>query len=306
MAVMLFVPLGSSSAEVTGAAAIKPGPESSSPAQSAKQSAKPAAEPAGRTGQVIIDYVAPTNTLDKPLFDRLRAQRVLEKLQAFFSPLRLPRPLKLRLKGCDGEADAYYENGTVTVCVEAVYDMVRSAQNRSKPKNLDQKIIVLGGFFHVFLHEVSHAVFDYFKTPIFGREEDAADQLAAYVILNLEPQDSLKLVRAAIYLFADEAGIRSARQMNRTTVRMKINEMSGFHSTPAQRLYNILCMAYGSNRRLYAVAVNSGALPRERAAGCQAEYEQTQNAYRKLIMPHIDLEVGRQVKVHRWLSLENN
>jgi Putative metallopeptidase len=238
------------------------------------------------------------------LFDGLQRQKVLEKLQLFFSPLRLPNRLLLRLKGCKGEPDAFYEKNSVTVCVEAIDTMVRSAANRAKPPGIDQKTIVVGGFFHMVLHEVSHAIFDQFKTPIFGREEDAADQLAAYVVLNLEKTDRDKLVTAAIYLFANEAGVIGKRKIGNMVVKKRLRDFSSFHSTPGQRLYNILCMAYGSDQRRFARVVKSGALPKERAEGCTDEYAQIQNAYRKLIVPHIDLPLGRKIKQGRWLSLE--
>ena len=43
-----------------------------------------------------------------------------------------------------------------------------------------------------------HAIFDYHKIPLLGREEDAADQLAAYVLLNLETEDAVRLIKAAV------------------------------------------------------------------------------------------------------------
>ena len=49
--------------------------------------------------------------------------------------------------------------------------------------------------------------------------------------------------------------------------------------------------------------VNSGALSQDRAAGHADEYTQTQKAYRKLIVPYIDLLLGRKIKQGRWLSL---
>ena len=37
------------------------------------------------------------------------------------------------------------------------------------------------------------------------------------------------------------------------------------HGTPAQRLYNLLCIAYGSDKELFADVVEKGYLPKERA-----------------------------------------
>ena len=44
---------------------------------------------------------------------------------------------------------------------------------------------VVGPTLEVFLHEMAHAVFELFRLPVLGREEDAADQIAAYMLLNL-------------------------------------------------------------------------------------------------------------------------
>src|SRR5205814_9175913 len=44
--------------------------------------------------------------------------------------------------------------------------------------------IMLGLYAAVLMHETGHAMFDLLRIPVFGREEDAADQMAAFVALN--------------------------------------------------------------------------------------------------------------------------
>jgi hypothetical protein len=60
------------------------------------------------------------------------------------------------------------------------------------------------------------------------------------------------------------------------------------HGTPAQRLYNLLCIAYGSDKELFADVVKVGYLPSDRADMCEDEYKQVDFAYRQLIAPLID------------------
>src|SRR5262245_11734079 len=217
--------------------------------------------------QIRIEYVAPKEAIHQPLYEVLKERRLLERLQHFFSPLRLPRPLLLKLEGCDGEVNAWYENDAVTVCYEYLHDVVTVARKRSRLKELAEQDAIVGGFFDVFLHEVGHAIFDYLSIPILGREEDAADQFSAYVMLSFGKEESHRLVSGAIYCYADEVGATSARRLKRARIRTRATEFSDVHGTPAQRLYNVMCIAYGADPGLFAVAVESGALPKERAEG---------------------------------------
>ena len=141
----------------------------------------------------------------------------------------------------------------------------------------------------VFLHEAGHAMFDLLKVPLLGREEDAADQVAAYLVLQLPKEQKRGLVLGNAYSYASELKVRRARDLSKR--RFEVGRQIAFadeHGTPAQRLYNLLCVAYGSNARLFADVVEKGYLPKERAEGCPDEYKQIDFAYRRLISPHID------------------
>ena len=65
---------------------------------------------------------------------------------------------------------------------------------------------------------------------------------------------------------------------------------AGPHGTAAQRYYNLLCMAYGSDPKTFADAISKGGLPTERADGCAEEFAMLERAFRKLILPYIDEE----------------
>ena len=57
---------------------------------------------------------------------------------------------------------------------------------------------------------------------------------------------------------------------------------------PAQRYYNLLCMAYGADRRDLRGLRRATVCPQWRAENCGDEYAMLKRAFGKLIVPHID------------------
>jgi hypothetical protein len=84
------------------------------------------------------------------------------------------------------------------------------------------------------------------------------------------------------------------------TLTIKQQVFADVHGTPAQRFYNLLCLAYGADPKLFADVVKNGFLPEDRAYICELEYAQVSHAFNTLIGPHIDRRLAR--KLHkRWL-----
>jgi hypothetical protein len=144
--------------------------------------------------QIRVEYEVPKNPAHRPIYERLKQVRALERLQTLLSPLRLPRPLLLKVSGCDGESNAWYEEGFVTVCYEFLADLLKNALDQTLPSIITQDDAILGPFMDVFLHETGHAVFDQLNVPVLGREEDAADLFSAYIMLQLGKEDARRLI----------------------------------------------------------------------------------------------------------------
>ena len=53
---------------------------------------------------------------------------------------------------------------------------------------------VEGPLFDSCLHEVSHALFDMLQVAVLGREEDAADQVSSFIILELGKEEARTLI----------------------------------------------------------------------------------------------------------------
>jgi hypothetical protein len=238
--------------------------------------------------------VPPKNSAHETLFQLLKERRVLEKFKGLLSALRLPRALLLKVEGCDGESNAWYADDAVTVCYEYLEDILQNAPKETTSAGVTRSDAIVGPTLEVFLHEVGHAVFDYLSVPVLGREEDAADQFAAYVLLQFAEGDARRLIYGVAYSYNIDASKPSTKK----------NPFADEHGLPAQRFYNVLCMAYGADSKLFADLVDKGYLPGERAEGCADEYEQVIKALNKLIGPYIDQTRAKQVRARQWLRFD--
>ena len=259
----------------------------------------PAAEEA-HPRSILIDYVRPADPSLSPYHDLARERRMLEHVRDVFAPLRLPRPLTVRTASCDGEVDAWYENDVVQVCYEYLRYVDGLARSRRRPAGLGEEDAFLGPVIEVFLHELAHAIFDYLRIPILGKEEDAADQLAALGLLSFEPERAKGLISGLLFMHLNDAGFRHPRQLNRRHIRFADPKaMADEHSTALQRLYTVLCLAVGSGNEGFAAAVGR-ALPADRAESCPGEYAQVVHAYRALVLPHVDPAAAEAVRPFGW------
>lgn len=247
--------------------------------------------PSPGNSMVAIVYGEPGNPAHEAIRDRLRKRQVLEQLQAFLAPLRLPRTLTVALETCK-RANAFYSKSKVTVCYEFVELTRTRAPVATTAEGVTPEDAIVAGFVSVVLHEVSHAVFDMLQIPVFGREEDAADQLAAFVMLQFGTGVARRLIAAKAHLW-DSAGSKRRPRGKR--------DYADTHGTEYQRFYNILCIAYGHDPKTFADYVQSNILPPARAARCRSEYAKVLRAFRTLILPHIDRETMEQVRRVEWL-----
>jgi len=254
---------------------------------------EPAPAAPARPNRISVRYEPPKNPVHQPIYDRLKEERFLEKLRQFLSPVRLPRTLQMKTAGCDGEANAWYEDDAITVCYEYIDAIWKTVPPEATAAGVAPIDALIGPVFDTFLHEFAHAIFEMLKVPVLGREEDAADRVAAYITLQLGKAEARRLIGGTAHAYMTEAKAAPAPP----TFQQFANE----HGTPAQRFYDLLCIAYGADARLFGDLVAKGYLPRERAEGCEDEYEQAAFAFEKLIGPHIDRRRAKKVLNRNWL-----
>jgi hypothetical protein len=207
----------------------------------------------------------------------MRERKILEGAAEMLSAIKLPRTLTLKATSC-GESNAWYDSDTdvISFCYELVNDFIRAA-NRGGKFNLTPEQAVIGPFLFIVLHETAHAVFAVLAVPVLGREEDAADQVAAYTATQFGGDFAERMLRAAAFMYDTD----SARKPGE-------DDFSDVHGLDRQRFYNVLCLAWGSDHKRYAFAKELGKLPDDRAEGCADEYHQVRYAVQTLIRKSVD------------------
>ena len=246
-----------------------------------------------KPNRIEISYAKPQNPAHQGTYELLKERRVLERFRNILSPLRLPRTLLLKTEGCDGESNAWYEESdySVTVCYEYMEELKSNAPKTTTAGGVTPQDAIVGPVIEVFLHEVSHAMFDLLKVPILGREEDAADQVAAFLMLQLDKDIARKSIAGVAFMYGKEAQSENP----------KLERFADVHGLSAQRLFNVLCLAYGADPKLFGDVVEKGYLPKSRAEGCSGEFKQIDYAFKKLINPYIDEAVRKKVQPRKLL-----
>ncbi|MBX9825420.1 MAG: DUF4344 domain-containing metallopeptidase [Xanthobacteraceae bacterium] len=245
-----------------------------------------------KTNYIDVEYAEPQSAEHRQVLQLAKENKTLERVQALLSPIRLPRRLLIKTQGCDGLSNAWYDGESVTVCYEYLDELWKNAAQETTPAGIAPIDTLIGPVIDVFLHEAGHAVFDILQVPLFGREEDAADQFSVYIMLKMEKDEARRLIMGNAYQYKGD--------VQSPTVSMPLKKFADEHGTPSQRFYNVLCLAYGADKVLFADFVSKGYLPQDRAEGCEGEYAQVDFAFKRLIMPSIDVKLARSLH-KRWL-----
>ncbi len=259
--------------------------------QPAAALAQPRPPELAANSRVMIDYIDPRLPQSAATLDRLKKRQVLEELAMFLSPLRLPRILRVRIKSC-GQANAFYVNAewAINLCYEYYENLEAMAPKTVSPQGgFTREEVIVGGFIDAVFHELGHALFDILNIPVFGREEDAADQISAFVMLQFGQDVARTTIRGAAFTYLNSKNPRSR------------TEFSDEHGAPAQRFFNYLCLAYGGAQAVFKDVVEQGMLPKDRAANCPREYQQVRRAFAATILPHVDLDLMKKVQSVQWL-----
>ncbi len=255
---------------------------------------------------------------------RMVKRRVLEEFAAFLSPLRLPQTLYLFASDCDGGAwdSPHYDPAAhaINMCysfsAEAerrFADMIESRRNEKwwTPAPLEQ--LMAGMYVGVLLHEAGHALFDLMNVPVFGRQEDAADQIAAFIGLQFGKDNARTIIKGfanywgygAFVLKSDPGRVLGAPgDVNYRDCRKDaFCRYYDVHGTASQRYYNTLCLAYADEHRdNFKDFVEAGLLPEDRARNCNREYKQAELAFKKTLLPFIDPVQRDKVMRRAWFT----
>src|SRR4051812_35130100 len=212
--------------------------------------------------QIEIAYGEPKNAAYRPIYDKLKKRQVLEQLRAFMAPLTLTRKLPVKIDECGKPSSPFEPGGGVTICYEYIAEIERLAPAEKTALGVSRDVAVTGAFIQILLHEMAHAVFDVHQIPVWGREEDAADYLAGFIMLQFGKDVALTTLMGTAHFF--EASDRTWTG----------SDFSDVKSTESQRFYNYLCLAHGgpSSEAFKPFLTQMKFINLPRAKKCASEY----------------------------------
>lgn len=207
---------------------------------------------------------------------------LLEDLAASANEL-LDFPFDIPLLGAQCDVDnAFWDPSgkTMTICYEDAEHSLRIFTANEDP---DPDKSAVNAEIATFYHELGHATIDIYDLPTTGREEDVADQLAAYMLL--EPDENGEVDVEEVQAAKDYARMFRAYAEERGEVGEDV--FADEHPLDQARMYNFQCWIYGSDPTANADVVDDGLLPPRRAQGCEAEYNKLAQAWSALLAPHL-------------------
>jgi len=157
-----------------------------------------------------------------------------------------------------------------------------TAQELSKVERMEQQRFAKNNSLFVLYHELGHLIFDQMELPILGREEDAADNMASWILLTRRtPQAEAALTDAA------RGWQLSGRAYNSGGYD---SDFYAAHSLDRQRSFQIVCLMVGSNVGAFRPIANQYRMDRDRQDSCYFDWETVDRSLRGL------LGVGRKAK----------
>jgi len=270
--------------------------------------------------KVTIDYgPQPTEPQYHAIYDRMKQQQVLERLQRFLAPLRLNRTLAVQMARCGDNVlyRPYQPGGAVTIC----YEFIKQVEDLAPAEGqlgligviaVPRAATIIGPVVEEVLHDVALAAFDNLQIPVWGRPEDAADNVAAFILSQFGTDVAQTTILGTAY-FLYVAGEKA---------QYNVDYVADVRPPVRQRYYNILCVAYGADPVKFSMlqAFNRTELqmdlPKDRANDCalryesaehkgqyEGEYEKLSFAFKTLILdPYVDPDLLKKVMATDWLK----
>jgi hypothetical protein len=255
-------------------------------------------------GTIQISYEAPKDPALQQTYDMVKKANALEMLRLVFVSFRLPEDLYIKTVSCNGIPNAYFfredDKPTIRICYEYLRAVREMLPKTPTPEGITPREALIGQFLFTAAHEFGHAAFDIYNLPVLGRQEDAADQFATYFLLQFGGERAHELIRGAAYAYYQY--VKNSKDKDKSKVTLPVAAFSSDHGTPEQRFYNLVCIAYGYDPKIFAAVITNGYLPEPRAKVCKYEYSNLRYAIKTLVEPHIDEKLAEKVVAIRLFN----
>lgn len=242
-----------------------------------------AADAANWPGRMVVSYEDATNPDTQAGRDLMEKSQFLEGLaDSIDQSMKLPNDISLKGAEC-GEENAFWSaaDQSITMCYEYADWALKTFTKLGDP---DPAASARGLLMATFYHETGHMAASIYDLPTTGREEDVADQAAAFILL--QPGDDGRLDQDAKDAIMNYArGFQQDSEDRGPDVPEWL--LADPHTLDKARMYNFECWVYGADPIGNAGIVGDGMLPQDRADGCEDEFAKLTHAWGTLLDPYL-------------------
>ena len=227
---------------------------------------------------VRIRYNKPATAELSGIASQLKANSVISDVIALINEqFSLPEPLAIVFGAADGPLYDYDANEILIP-----YTFLEQVANRFKAADYANPDISIAeatndALVHTLFHELAHALIAIHQLPVVGKEEDAADSLAAVLSIEYFSNGAEIAISAADLFYLESSDIEEFEEA----------DFWDEHSLDLQRYYATLCHVYGSDPKKYAYLLEDTGFSQERADFCINEYDSAVTNWLALLAPYM-------------------
>jgi hypothetical protein len=148
-------------------------------------------------------------------------------------------------------------------------------QDLSKSQRADALRYAASNSLFTLYHETAHLLIDKLKLPVLGREEDAADTIATYLMIEKKTPDMNRALQDAAL-----GWLTTARNYQ---AAFNIEDYTAGYSPDRHRAYQIMCLMVGADGAAFRKFANSHGMASGRQHECAFVYEQAYQSVSTLL-----------------------
>lgn len=152
-----------------------------------------------------------------------------------------------------------------------------AAQELTEQQQLDATEFAVNNAMFIMEHEIGHLFVAEFGLPVLGKEEDAADSLAALLLLAQQTDEG----NQALIDSADGWYLSDAAK-----AEWEDSDFYDEHSLDIQRAYQIVCLMVGADADVFGEVATEYEMDAERQERCAFDYQQASSSWTGLLEPH--------------------
>lgn len=242
-------------------------------------------------------YRPPQTSQVAPIAEQLRERQTLEKLTAVLNKfVRVPSQVPVVAQSC-GQTNAYYSprQREIIICYELLQDHAVKLSRKYSQKFSEGRLshVLAAELTFVLLHEVGHSLFDMYQIPVLGKEEDAADAFAAFLLLSTNGDSMLQ--EAPLFM-----PLSKTPWLTKTLMGAAV--YGDEHALSEQRMANLVCWGFGKNPQGFNEAVSFIRLPQHRISRCTDEFAKMDRDVRGLLGDKLNIGGNQGATAGRPLS----